>query len=540
MYSFLLEENLLNPNQSGFRPSDSCINQLVAITHEIFEAFDCNPSLEVRSVFLDISKAFDKVWHDGLLYKLKSMGFSGELYKLLENYLSNRFQRVLLNGQTSSWKPVLAGVPQGSILGPLLFLVYINDLPDGLKSNAKLFADDTSLFTIVKDKNESANILNNDLQSISTWAYNWKMLFNPDPKKPAQEVLFSRKYQLQTHPTISLNNVQVERTTSQKHLGVILDEKLNFKQHVDSAISKVNKGISLIKKLRYTLPRKSLITIYKVFLRPLIDYGDIIYDQPNNNSFCEKLEAIQYKAALAITGAIQGTSRDRIYAELGLESLKDRRWYKRLTCMFKIMNEQAPHYLINLIPKCNQSIRTRNSHIPTFYCRTDCFKYSFFPSTLRDWFNLDEFIRCAESISIFKNRLLSLIRPVQSSVFNIFDPKGLKLLTRLRLEFSHLNEHRFRHNFESCVNPLCSCSLTTEDTVHYLLHCHHFTHHRIDLMNSVNSVIHNFESLSDLDKKAILLYGDPGLDNNKNKLILEATINYIKVSERFSGSLFED
>ena len=247
MYSFLLEENLQNPNQSGFRPSDSCINQLVAITHEIFEAFDCNPSLEVRSVFLDISKAFDKVWHDGLLYKLKSMGISGELYKLLENYLSNRFQRVFLNGQTLSWKPVLAGVPQGSILGPLLFLVYINDLPDGLKSNAKLFADDTSLFTIVKDKNESANILNNDLQSISTWAYNWKMLFNPDPKKPAQEVLFSRKYQLQTHPTISLNNVQVERTTSQKHLVVILDEKLNFKQHVDSAISKANKGISLIK-----------------------------------------------------------------------------------------------------------------------------------------------------------------------------------------------------------------------------------------------------------------------------------------------------
>ena len=172
MYSFLLEENLLNPNQSGFRPSHSCINQLVAITHETFEAFDCNPPLEVRSVFLDISKAFDKVWHDGLLYKLKSMGFSRELYKLLENYLSNRFQRVLLNGQTSSWKPVLAGVPQGSILGLLLFLVYINDSPDGLKSNAKHFADDTSLFTIVKDKNKSANILNNDLQSISTWAYN--------------------------------------------------------------------------------------------------------------------------------------------------------------------------------------------------------------------------------------------------------------------------------------------------------------------------------------------------------------------------------
>ena len=307
-----MEENLLNSNQSGFRPSESCINQLLAITHEIFEAFDCNPSLEIRSVFLDISKAFDKVWHEGLLYKLKTMDISGELYNLLESYLSGRFQRVLLNGQSSSWKPVLAGVPQGSILGPLLFLVYINDLPNGLKSNAKLFADDTSLFTIVKDRSVSANILNNDLQLISLWAYKWKMLFNPDPKKPAQEVLFSRKKQIQNHPTISLNNVQVERTTYQKHLGVILDEKLNFKEHVDSTISKVNKGVSLIKKLSHSLQRKSLVTIYKVFLRPLIDYGDIIYDQPNNESFCEKLESIQYKAALAITGAIHGTSRDKI------------------------------------------------------------------------------------------------------------------------------------------------------------------------------------------------------------------------------------
>ena len=172
IYNYLSKENLLNPNQSGFRPSHSCINQLIAITHETFEAYDCNPSLEVRSVFLDISKAFDKVWHEGLIYKIKSMGISGELLNLLENYLSDRYQRVVLNGQTSSCTPVLAGVPQGSILGPLLFLIYINDLPNELQSNAKLFADDTSLFAVANDKNVCANILNNDLLAISKWAFN--------------------------------------------------------------------------------------------------------------------------------------------------------------------------------------------------------------------------------------------------------------------------------------------------------------------------------------------------------------------------------
>ena len=313
------------------------------------------------------------------------------------------------------------------------------------------------------------------------------MLFNPDHGKPAQEVLFSRKKQVQIHPTRSLNNIQVERAPYQKHLGLILDEKLNFKQHIVGVISKVNKGISIIKKLRCSLPRKSLITIYKAFLRLLIDYGDIIYDHPQDDPFSEKLESIQYKAALAITGAIQGTSRDKIYQELGLESLKSRRWYNHLSLMFKIMKEEALNYLINLIPKCEQTIRTRNKF------RTESIKNSFFPSTLQDWFSLDESKRNSETMSTFKNRLLSFFRPVQNNIFNIFDPTGLKFLTRLRLGFSHLNEHRFRHNFQDCMNPLCSCSLEIEDTLHYLLHCHHFNHIRIDLMNSVKSVYDNFD-----------------------------------------------
>ena len=274
-------------------------------------------------------------------------------------------------------------------------------------------------------------------------------------------------------------------------------------------------------------------------ISPLIDYRDIIYYQPQNEHFCDKIEYVQYKAVLAISVAIQGTSRDKIYQELGLESLRSRRWYKRLCCMFKIMTGNAPSYLTNIIPKNEPNVRTRNNGIPTFYCRTDCFKYSFFPSTLNDWFNLDIKIRNSESLSVFKSRLLSFIRPVQNSIYNIFDPEGLKVLTRLRVGLSHLNEHRFRHNFQECLNPLCSCSLEMEDTTHYLLHCHHFSRQRHDLMNSVNSVISGFALMSDNNKKDLLLFGDSRFDENKNRFILEATLMYIKNSERFSGSLFE-
>ena len=147
MFNFFMENDLISQNQSGFKTGDSCVNQLLSITHDIYKAFD--DGYEVRAVFLDISKAFDKVWHSGLLYKLQNNGISGNLLKLLSDFLNNRKQRVTLNGQFSTWVNIVAGVPQGSILGPLMFLIYINDLSDNLASNSKLFADDTSLFSIV-------------------------------------------------------------------------------------------------------------------------------------------------------------------------------------------------------------------------------------------------------------------------------------------------------------------------------------------------------------------------------------------------------
>ena len=128
--------------------------------------------------------------------------------------------------------------------------------------------------------------------------------------------------------------------------------------------------------------------------------------------FVKKLELVQYKVALAITGAIKGTSRKKFYEELGSESLKSRRWYTRLSCMFNIMNGKAPNYLKSLIPKVHQSTRLRNNRIPTFHCRTESFKNSYFPSTMNDWFKLGPTIKDSESIAIFKKRSLSLIRPI--------------------------------------------------------------------------------------------------------------------------------
>ena len=179
-----------------------------------------------------------------------------------------------------------------------------------------------------------------------------------------------------------------------------------------------------------------------------------IYNQPQNQSFCDEIKSEQYKVSLAITGGIQGTSHNKLNQKLRLESLKARRWYKRLCCMYKTITEKALNYLINLIPKCDPTIKTINNSIPTFHCRTDCFKYSFFPSTLNDWFSLDIKIRNSESIPLFKSRLLSFIRPLQSNIYKIFDPEGLKFLTRLLVGLSHLNEHRFHHNFQECLNPV--------------------------------------------------------------------------------------
>ena len=168
---------------------------------------------------------------------------------------------------------------------------------------------------------------------INNWAFQWKISFNPDPSKQAQEVIFPRKLQKSTHPTLSFNNNTVTQSVTQKYLGTFLDTKLDFQGHLKSILNKLNKTISLLRKLHNTLLSLPLLTIYKSFIRP---HQDITYDQAYNVSFHQKLESIQYNSALAIMGAIRGTSLEKLFNELGLETLEKRRWYRKLCCFYKV------------------------------------------------------------------------------------------------------------------------------------------------------------------------------------------------------------
>ena len=261
IYSHLNESGLLSHHQSGFRPGDSTINQLLATTHNIYRAFEEVPSQEMRAVFLDLSKAFDRVWHDGLLYKLEFNGISGNILQLIKNFLKDRKQRVVLNGKSSKWESISEGVPQGSVLGPLFFLIYINDIVSNVTCGIKLYADDTSLFSVVDDENITARALNRDLEKINLWAWQWKMQFNANK---TEEVIFSCKRQKPNHPNLRLGNDAIASKNEHKHLGLILDSKLDFQSHIREAILKARRGIGMIKCLSKYVCREVLEQIYKL------------------------------------------------------------------------------------------------------------------------------------------------------------------------------------------------------------------------------------------------------------------------------------
>ena len=319
----------------------------------------------------------------------------------------------------------------------------------------------------------------------------------------------------------------------------MLNTKLDFQGHLKSVLNKVNKTIGLLRKPHNTLPRLPLLTIYKSFIRPHLDYGDIIYDQAYNVLFHQKLESIQYNSALAIAGTIRGTSTEKLYNELGLETLEKRRWYWKLCCFYKVYQSHSPKCFFNIIPVTVSRYNTRNTNnIPQFKVKHNFFRNSFFPSAVIEWNKLDLNIRNSESLNVFKNSLLKFIRPSGNSVFNCHNPRGVKLLTRLRLGLSHLREHKFKHGFQDSLNPICSCGNDIETSAHFLLHCPHYSNERSTFLNTIRNISRSIFDKNHLQITETLLYGDSSLDDKSSSLILNATINFHFVTKRFEVNLF--
>jgi hypothetical protein len=239
LYNFLLEIIFLNPLQSGFQPGDSTVNQLICLVHKIYDALE--RGREVRMVFLDISKAFDKVWHKGLLYKLETIGVRDPLLSWFKSYLTNRKQRVVIDGQFSEWKNIKAGVPQGSVLGPLLFLIYINDITENLETACFLYADDTSLYDIVETP---AVKLNNDLIKIRVGSSMVIVTINPDK---TESMIFSVKKYKVYHPDLFFDNKKIVDVTQHSHLGLTLSSNLSWKAHILKVYEKACRRLNLLK-----------------------------------------------------------------------------------------------------------------------------------------------------------------------------------------------------------------------------------------------------------------------------------------------------
>ena len=379
LFNYLKLNNIITPYQSGFQSGDSTINQLVYLYNKFLKALD--EGKEIRLVFCDISKAFDRVWHKGLIFNIKSIGVSGDMLEWFTNYLSNRRQRVYIRGCISPWLKILAGVPQGSILGPTLFLSYINDIINGIKSNIRLFADDTSLFKIVECPITAALELNFDLKLLYTWASRWLVKFNP---LKFASLIISKKRTKPQHPPLIMGNTTISEVTQHKHLGLVFSNDATWTNYIAGIVAKAWKRVGCLRRNKFILDRSSLERMYISFVRPLLECANIVWDNCTIENK-RTVENIQLEAARIVTKVC---SIQRLYDETKWETLQKRRTKHKLCQLYKMINGLTPAYLQQLIPERVQQLsryslrNSQNFSLPV--SRTVTYSTSFLPSTIRD------------------------------------------------------------------------------------------------------------------------------------------------------------
>jgi hypothetical protein len=399
--SFLDHNNILSDMQHGFRKKRSCETQLITTVQDL--ATGLNNKQQIDAILLDFSKAFDKVPHRRLSAKLHHYGIRGKTLGWINSFLSHRQQQVVLDGKTSSPAPVTSGVPQGTVLGPLLFLVYINDLPGRVSSTARLFADDCLLYRTISSEEDSI-ALQQDLDRLQEWEQDWLMMFNPDK---CEMIRITNKRKVITW-SYAIHGQTLKQTNKAKYLGVTLDNTLSWNSHIDATAKKANTTTAFLRRNLSHCPQNIKATCYKTLVRPQLEYASSVWD-PHTKANISKLENCQRRAARFCTGDYRHTSSVTAMMEaLSWDTLEARRQQTKAVMMYRVINSLVDiraHHI--LIPAGVHTRGHANKYLQPF-TSVNSYKYSFFPSGIRLWNSLPEVVMTAPSLEVFKTRMGAL------------------------------------------------------------------------------------------------------------------------------------
>lgn len=388
--------------QHGFRSGLSCTTQLVEFCHDLFYSYDSG--FQVDCIFLDFRKAFDTVPHDLLLYKLSSLCIHPAIVDWIKNYLSERTQHVMINGIRSTGITVTSGVPQGSVLGPLLFLIYINDIVQGLQCNVRLYADDCVIYRNIINERDIIS-LQIDLNTIQTWCSTWCMSLNG---AKCQFISFTRK-RLPVRSEYHLDDISLERVQHYKYLGVYFSENLSWTRHIEHVTLKASRMLNLIRRNFHQAPRSVKEQLYNTNVRPILEYACAAWD-PDTFCLVNKLERIQNRAARFVSGNYNFKSSISLVKDnLGWKPLAQRRLATKLELFYRIYSDLTginkslyifpPHFIST---RCDHDCKVLETR-----CRTNVFQYSFFPHTSMHWNRLPKGIADCKTLSQFQSFLHS-------------------------------------------------------------------------------------------------------------------------------------
>ena len=393
--TFLENNNLIKDSQHGFRNKRSCLTNLLDFFHDVYNLYDNTRAVDI--IYLDFQKAFDKVPHKRLINKVKAYGLNGDIAAWIEDWLSNRKQRVVINGKSSDWINVNSGVPQGSVLGPILFIIYINDIDEGIKCKISKFADDTKIANKVDSENER-QLLQSDLNTLIEWSNKWQMKFNIDKC----HVLHIGNQNPKA--TFSINNIPMTSVDKEKDLGIIVSTDLKPSKHCTEVVKIANKLVGFIGRSFTFKSEKIILTLYNSLVRPHLEYN-VPFWSPYYKKDIEKLEKIQRRLTKLIP-RLRNKSYDERLKELNLFTLEKRRIRGDLITLFKIFNGFT-NLNIEKYLTVDRSHVTRNNgfKIVGNRFRTNEAKHFFFNRIVNIWNGLPANVVQSGTIETFKVRL---------------------------------------------------------------------------------------------------------------------------------------